>query len=474
MNNKKIILITLIIIIFIIIFIILGNNRKQKPTPNNNINVEYPVIKDETLTYENRIFDQEHIHLIDIKIKESDWKDLLNNPLSKTKYKISAEIDGIKFENISFKTKGNSSLNHIYNGPKEGPSANRYSFKINFSKYDKEQTYFGLDKLNLNNIYGDATYLNDYITYEMFRSIGIPTPLTSFIFLRINGIDFGLYLGVEEIENSFLKRNNLEGNIYKPEQENGVDNGASLIYTNDNISNYSSIINNAQTTTNIDDHHRLIKSIEKLNKKEDLDNILDIEEIIKYFVVHNYVLSYDSYTGPSIHNYFLLENNSKLSILPWDYNLAFGKYNMGEDATFIINYGIDTPLYKAKEAERPLWNIIVTNEKYLNRYHELMNELLTDYLESGKLNEEIDKTYNLIKYYIENDPSAFYHKEEVRKATNTLKTFCTYRTKSIRLQLDGKLNTNTKKQNDIEKINASNININDLGLVANDKKEKKR
>ena len=147
---------------------------------------------------------------------------------------------------------------------------------------------------------------------------------------------------------------------------------------------------------------------------------------------------------------------------------------MGEDATFIINYGIDTPLYKAKEAERPLWNIIVTNEKYLNRYHELMNELLTDYLESGKLNEEIDKTYNLIKYNIENDPSAFYHKEEVRKATNTLKTFCTYRTKSIRLQLDGKLNTNTKKQNDIEKINASNININDLGLVANDKKEKKR
>ena len=44
-----------------------------------------------------------------------------------------------------------------------------------------------------------------------------------------------------------------------------------------------------------------------------------------------------------IHNYYLYEQDGKLSMLPWDYNLAFGGFQ-GNDATSSVNNPIDDVL----------------------------------------------------------------------------------------------------------------------------------
>ncbi len=56
-----------------------------------------------------------------------------------------------------------------------------------------------------------------------------------------------------------------------------------------------------------------------------------MDEVLRYFVVHNFVVNGDSYTGSMIHNYYLYEQDGKLSMIPWDYNLAFGGFQ-GSDA----------------------------------------------------------------------------------------------------------------------------------------------
>ena len=48
---------------------------------------------------------------------------------------------------------------------------------------------------------------------------------------------------------------------------------------------------------------------------------MDVDEVIRYFVVHNFVCNFDSYTGSMIHNYYLYEEDGQLSMIPWDYNL---------------------------------------------------------------------------------------------------------------------------------------------------------
>ena len=67
-----------------------------------------------------------------------------------------------------------------------------------------------------------------------------------------------------------------------------------------------------------------------------------MDEVLRYFVVHDYVCNGDSYTGSMVHNYYLHESDGKLSMIPWDYNLAFGGFN-GGDATATVNAPIDDP-----------------------------------------------------------------------------------------------------------------------------------
>ncbi len=94
----------------------------------------------EAKEYETGLFDTGYVHQINVEIDEADWNDLGENPLNKTKYKVSVTIDGTKVENVSFAAKSNTSLSHV-----ASTDSNRYSFKINFGKYEKGQTYQGLD-----------------------------------------------------------------------------------------------------------------------------------------------------------------------------------------------------------------------------------------------------------------------------------------------------------------------------------------
>lgn len=469
MKRVKYIIIFVIFILGLLLFLFLlrGPQGRGGMPMTPPVKVSYPEM-DKNALYEERIFDSSYVHEINVKISNKDWEDLKANPLAKKKYAVDVVIDGIKFKNVSFKTKGNSSLKNIAEGPAEGPASNRYSFKIDFGKYEKGQNYYGLDFLNLNNIYGDASYLNDYVSYEIFRKIGIPAPLTSFTYVKINGQNLGLYSAVEEVGESFYDRNNLEGFLYKPEQTGGRDFGSSLTYINDSEDNYIDIFNNAESIISKNDKTRLINSLKQLNSYQNLEIVLDTEEIIRYFVAHNFLLSYDSYTGKSIHNYYLIENQGRLSMIPWDYNLAFGRYNMTEDISTIVNYGIDSPLHRCEDGNRPMWKWIISNEKYRTMYHKLMNEMIVSVFDSGYIYQFIDDEYNIIKPYVELDFSAFYTPQQVETAVSTLKKFIQYRAESIHLQLDGKLSTRTSEQINENRINASSIQLSDLGFIADD------
>ena len=518
----------------------------------------------------NGLFNTSYVHTVDIEISDDDWSDLLANPLNKTKYHVNVTIDGETIEDVSFATKGNTSLSSVASDK----DSDRYSFKINFGKYVDDQTYYGLDKLNLNNIYADATYLKDYLSYQLFNYMGVDASLTSYVSLTVNGKAQGLYLAIEDVSDSFLARtDNSDGALYKPETASldnagmkdgqapegfnpqdgqggqqgggftppdgqapdgfnpqdgqngdnaqgngnrpqgfggkggfgGDDAGASLKYKDDEISSYSDIFDNAETDVTEEDEKRLIASLKKLSEGNAEESV-DIDDVINYFTVHNFVMNYDSYTGNMLHNYFLYEEDGKLKMIPWDYNLSFGAFSNGggrggdgnnwggrggqnntndtdnttddkafdrggeqnggmggtKDATEIVNYGIDSPLSGATEADRPMWSWITSNDEYLNKYHESFTKLVS-YVNSEEFQNELARLYEMLMPYVEKDATEFYTADEFTKAFNTLRGFISLRAESIEKQLSGKLSTVTDKQEASDRVDASNINISDMG-----------
>ena len=132
----------------------------------------------------------------------------------------------------------------------------------------------------------------------------------------------------------------------------------SLIYSDDEYSSYSNIFDNAKTDITDADKERLIASLKSLNENSDIEDVVNVDEVIRYFVVHNFVCNFDSYTGSMIHNYYLYEEDGQLSMIPWDYNLAFGGFSAGgggsDSATQMVNYAIDTPVSGGTVDSRPM------------------------------------------------------------------------------------------------------------------------
>ena len=427
----------------------------------------------EPLSYEDLLFDTSYVHTIDVEISEEDWNSLLKIPTEKVKYHVNVTVDGERFEDVAFASKGNISLTTI--ARKE--EIDRYSFKINFTKFTQDNDYHGLNRLHLNNGFCDATYMKDYLSYRIISEAGIDTPLVTYVWLTINGEDFGLFQAIEEVGKSWLKRTGLEGGeLYKPESRGaaGGTRSVTLVYRGDEIDKYAGIFAGSETNADDDAKRRVIAAIKALNEQVDLDKYLEADEIIRYFVGHNFVCNYDSYTGRMLHNFYLYEKDGKLSIYPWDYNFSFGGFRSG-GTDMSINKGIDSPMRRPSDTEdRPLWVWIVDNEQYLARYHELFNELLRSYFESGRCEQEIETIYRMIRPYVDKDPTAFYSVEDLDKAISALKTYCLKRSQSIRKQLNGELATSYEDQNEEDRIPKDDLNIMDMGFYGTDRFSKKQ
>ena len=110
--------------------------------------------------YENRIFDRSKVHSLDIVM--NDWDDFIDGCESEEYSACNLVIDGEAIKNVGITGKGNTSLSSVKN-----MDSDRYSFKIEFDQYEKGKTYHGLDKLCLNNIIQDNTYMKDYLAYRL-------------------------------------------------------------------------------------------------------------------------------------------------------------------------------------------------------------------------------------------------------------------------------------------------------------------
>lgn len=162
--------------------------------------------------YENRLFDQSRVHTIDIVM--DDWDSFIDTCENEEYAAAALVIDGESYKNVAIRAKGNTSLSSVAQYGND-----RYSFKVEFDHYDSSITYHGLDKLSLNNIIQDATYMKDYLAYTLMNKMGVASPLCSYVQINVNGEPWGFYLAVEGVEDAFLARNygSDAGELYKPD-----------------------------------------------------------------------------------------------------------------------------------------------------------------------------------------------------------------------------------------------------------------
>ena len=484
--------------------------------------------------YEGNLFGTELV-TVDIQMDADDWQEMLDNAINEEYYVCDVVINGQTFSNVGIRPKGNTSLSQVASS-----DSDRFSFKIEFDHYQDGQTCWGLDKLVLNNLMSDAAYIKEYLVYDMFDFLDMPASEYAMAQVSVNGTDWGVYLTLEGVEESFLTRNfgSAAGDLYKPESMGGGGpggmkgkdpaevrrmmgfedeagkmaettddttdattqampdfagqppefdgqmpdfdsqppqmgempdgqtapadmhqrpdrmnggmgggNGADLVYSDDDPGSYSTIWEGAVTDTNDADHERVVAALKKISAG-DLSG-LDVDLMARYMAVQTFVVNLDSLSGNMAHNYYLYEKDGRVTLLPWDYNLAFGGFMSGS-ASATINFPIDTPVSGVTLEDRPIFAAILNDEDACARYHDYLRQLCEEYVGGGRFAIAYQQLRNLLDGRAgsdtQTDPTGFYTSDEYEQAVTLLKTVVEKRAESILGQLDGTIPSTTDGQ----------------------------
>ena len=502
--------------------------------------------------YEDEIFGNDII-TINITAEAEDWAYLMENAIDKPYISADVIIDGVVFEDVGIKTKGNSTLSETISMGSE-----RFSLKLNFDKYLDEQSCYGLDKLVLNNIAKDTTYLKEYLSYELFDYMDVPASLYTFAEITVNGEYYGFFVALEDVDSDLFDRvygEDNDGEAYKPDgadhtgddnvvigmnnmpgqdptistsessvpptgataptapptgaavpnaptagtaiptaptgqmqqpsgkppimggkmptMNDGVNNmpvgakgtaglGVNLVYTGDDLSSYSNIFDNEVTNTNEVDHARVVASLKTISEGEDLEQVIDVDELLRYTAVNVFLVNLDSYFSTMGHNYILYEEDGQLSMIPWDYNESFGTHQVSS-ASMAINYAIDTVFNGVDAEERPIIGLLLENEAYLAKYHEYLAEIV-EYVTSQAYHEKFQDLVDLIDPYVQNDTTSFSGYSSFLTGVRNLESFIALRAESVNGQLDGSIPSTTEEQlNSSNLVDAGSFNLSALG-----------
>ncbi|MGM0890465.1 MAG: CotH kinase family protein [Bacillota bacterium] len=447
-----------------------------------NLNVE---AKHDEFSYETKLFNEKKVTTINIEIDEKDWAGMMENPTAEEIKEATVTVNGKRINNIGIRTKGNSSLTSVASS-----DSKRFSLKLDFDYYDSSQSIYGLKKLNLNNNFSDTTQMKEYVSYEILESMGLSTPEHSYMNVTVNGEDYGLMLGVEAVDETFLAKNygSNDGFLFKPD-----GTGSDLKYISSDIDDYSGL--NPKTNESNIDQSNILDMIDVINNGGDIEEYIDVDNMLRYFATTTALVSMDSYQGMLKHNYYLYEEDGKFSIIPWDYNMAFGSFSMGgmgskgmqmpegmdpsklgnmdvskeemklpegkksskgfEGGNMLdamtnqdimseesINFDIYNPVSGTTIEDRPLLNALLKNKEYLATYEKYLKELSTQYFTEenvSKITKEVSAT---ILTYVEADPSKFGTTEQFLEGVSgekSLAAFAGARSDSILKQLSGEL-----------------------------------
>lgn len=533
-------------------------------------------------SYVSQVFNHNKVTTVDIELSDDDWKDMLNNPLKEEVKEATVTVNGKKLEHVGVRTKGNLSLREVANDD----DSDRYSLKLDFDYYNDEQSLYGLKKLNLNNNYSDATQMREYLSYQLMEKMGLPTPSYAYMYVTVNGKDRGLFLGVEQVDETFLAKNfeTNTGALYKPD-----GTGSDLKWISDDLDDYTGL--NVKTKIDEDSENATVDFLKAINNKgKSLEDTANVDNLLRYFAVNTALVNLDSYQGNLKHNYYLYEENGKFNIIPWDYNMSFGgfgvgggfrdpqpqtnttskqtdsrkntnstnsttrennsteqnsnttengmptppdgngqppqgrsgqmppgenddqggmqppqgqngeapaapqdssnaqsgeqsktntkndtsnankKGNVGQKAAGAsnsdllaessINFSITTPISGTTLEERPLLNVLLSNDQYKEKYESYLKKVATSYLTENQIAVETAKIAKLIKPYVEKDPTKFFTKEDFEKAVlgdNSLPEFAKQRSKSILKQLSGELNVDNTPSNEDDKASTNDL-----------------
>ena len=293
-------------------------------------------------------------------------------------------------------------------------NSQRPALKIKFNGYVKEQMFAGIRRLTLNNNHQDPTQIRQYLTYQWFRRAELPAPRCNFARVYVNGKYLGIYsnvepMGVELLEDRF---GSAEGNLY----ESTVGD-----FTPEGLDGFEAKTN--KKSADKDDLRKIISIISSSdeNRIEQLEEHIDLEQFVKFWIAELLLGHWDGYAG-NRNNFFIYKNpqTDRFVFMPW-----------GVDQTFTAeNPFIPGAVPLLIRAMGRLCSLVYEDEDYRQIYLDMVAEQLDDNWFEEELIAEADLAVRVLR------PHLHISAQDFDVAIKEMKTYIEGVAPRLRIELD--------------------------------------
>jgi len=239
------------------------------------------------------------------------------------------EFNGQQLTDVAVRYKGNGTF-------MESRGSLKRSLKAELNKYTKGQRLAGLTKLNFHNCVTDPSWMNEVMSYRLYRDAKLPAPRTAFasVYLTVPGKYqkqlLGLYSMVENVDKHFLEANFgvKEGALFKPVTPDLFSD------LGDDWKAYNQTYDPKAVLTD-QQKQRLIQFCKFSTSASDADfaaklgDFVDLEEFARFMAVMVFLSDLDGILGPGQNLYvYLHPKTQKFIFIPWDQDHSFGQFPM--------------------------------------------------------------------------------------------------------------------------------------------------
>jgi len=348
---------------------------------------------------------------------DPNWEVLLDNyKTNDLEDRVLADItiDGILYDSVGVRFKGNSSYNSVGQGDKK-------PFNISID-HIKNQDIYGYTTLKLNNMFKDPSCVREVLSYEILQNY-MPASQANYMELYINGNLHGLYSSIESVNKDFLlKHFNSDNNSFfkcdplwgSPPPMGCPPSGGSmsaLYYTNSDTACYK---NSYEIKSDSDIAWvELVNLMQILNNNSSqIDQVMDVDRALWMLAFNNIFVNFDSYTG-SGHNYYVYEDDyDRFNTIIWDLNENFGGFANGggqPPSNLSLNDMRNlSPLWNEQENFRPLIKKLMAIPDYKKRYFAHYRTIINEFLANNTMKNRAVELQTFIDPYVASDPNLVY------------------------------------------------------------------
>ncbi len=283
-----------------------------------------------------------------------------------------------------------------------------FKIKLNYVKGTK---FLGLKKMTLNNMVQDPSMVHETLDYRLFHTVGVQASRTGYAYVRLNGLDYGLYLNIETLDDTALEKRfgefddpqHLYEGSYGPDVVPGVE------VAPDEIGKF-------EVDEGDDEHFEDLEAlIAAVNDEtapdfsEAVEPVADLLEMTRNWAVEKYIGHWDGYAGMQgvywPNNYYLYSDpNGVFQMLPW-----------GVDQTWSVALPFDG-------AAGVMFDKCLADQSCASLYRRALREVKAG-VDADDLDNLADSTAALLEPWQEMDPRRPYGMQAISDAVAATRAF---------------------------------------------------